>query len=298
MARINFFDQMREFFTIVFDGKFDYKPQHIALYCFLLQQNNRNGWAEWFKCPFDIGMGGSGIGNKKTYYKALDDLRDNKLIEYVPGANMWKAPRVKILPLKVEVQNCTAIVPQAEPLPLQLPTTLTLSQLSSLLSSLVSSLPTSQVGRDKDYKTIDNILIDLRQIMGVFESFQTDDQNNEKSDLSIDEKRAAVDKLMAYFNFTEIADPQKMLEAGRFINLLNSQGLFHKFTQQFEAYKQFKDQSKQMPHGWRGFLGTIENQYTDGGWDAENWAEKCGTLSPDAVTTAESKAKSLVSHLD
>jgi hypothetical protein len=124
--RINGFEQIKSFYSWVFNNQ-DKRitPQHISLYNFLINQNNRNNWVEWFKCPFDLGMAGSCIGNKKTYYKCLSDLMEWRLIKYEKGTNNWKAPLIKI-----EVLNCTssdtATVPSSEPqhipLPIPLPT--------------------------------------------------------------------------------------------------------------------------------------------------------------------------------
>ena len=116
--RINFFEQLKAFYEIVWHGEHDFKPQHISLYFFLVNQNNRNNWAEWFKVPFDLGMKGACLGSKKTYYKILGDLTEWGLIKYVKGANEWRSPMISIV-----VQKCTssdtASVPQL--LPLELP---------------------------------------------------------------------------------------------------------------------------------------------------------------------------------
>ena len=85
---------------------------------FLINQNNRNEWVEWFKCPYDLAMAGACIGNKKTYYKCLNDLQEWGLLEYQKGVNEWKAPKIKL-----EVLKCTSAVPQSVPLPEPLPTT-------------------------------------------------------------------------------------------------------------------------------------------------------------------------------
>ena len=109
--RINGFEQMKAFYSWVFDNADkQVKPQHISLYVFLLNQNNRANWVEWFKCPYDLAMQGACIGNKKTYYNCLRDLEEWKLIKYEKGVNEWKAPIIK-----VEVLKCTTSVPQSEP---------------------------------------------------------------------------------------------------------------------------------------------------------------------------------------
>lgn len=115
--RINGFQQLSAFYGIVFSGKHDFKPQHISLYIFLLNQNNRNNWAEWFKMPLDLGLTGSCIGSKKTYYQCLEDLQSWGLIEYVPGENAWKAAKVKVEVLKA-TSTYTTTVPQSEPQPI------------------------------------------------------------------------------------------------------------------------------------------------------------------------------------
>ena len=86
-----------------------------SLYLFLLNQNNRANWVEWFKCPFDLAMSGSCISSKKTYYKCLNELMEWGLIEYRKGSNNWKAPLIKL-----EVLKDTSTVPQSEPQVLQL----------------------------------------------------------------------------------------------------------------------------------------------------------------------------------
>lgn len=116
--RINGFDQIKAFYTLVFQQEYEFTPQHISLYVFLINQNNRNNWVEWFKCPFDLGMAGSCIGNKKTYYRCLNDLSEWGLLQYEKGSNNWKAPKIRLEVLKSTATE-TATVPQSEPLPLQ-----------------------------------------------------------------------------------------------------------------------------------------------------------------------------------
>lgn len=113
--RINGFTQIKAFYSWVFDNQeLNIKPQHISLYLFLLNQNNRVNWVEWFKCPFDLAMYGSCISSKKTYYSCLNDLTEWKMIQHKKGINKWKAPLIKL-----EVLKDTATVPQSEPQPEQ-----------------------------------------------------------------------------------------------------------------------------------------------------------------------------------
>ena len=113
--RINGFDQIKQFYSDVFSGELPIKSQHVSLYVFLINQNNRNNWVEWFKCPYDLAMQGACIGSKKTYYKCLSDLQEWGYLKYEKGINDYKAPRIKLEVLKCTATD-TATVPQCEPL--------------------------------------------------------------------------------------------------------------------------------------------------------------------------------------
>lgn len=97
--RINGFEQIKSFYSWVFNNPEKARPTHISLYLFLLNQGNRANWVEWFKCPYDLAMQGACIGNNGTYYRCLDDLKTWKLIDYKKGTNNYKAPLVKLFKL-------------------------------------------------------------------------------------------------------------------------------------------------------------------------------------------------------
>lgn len=112
-SRIDLFEQLRVFYSLIYSGELELNTHQQSLYLFLLHQNNRNLWAEWFKCPFDLAMTGSSIGSRQTYYKCLHYLEGVKLIKYIPGINDYKAPRISIVPLLSKSEQ--QIVPLSEP---------------------------------------------------------------------------------------------------------------------------------------------------------------------------------------
>src|ERR1035437_368610 len=116
--RINGFEQIKSFYSWVFNKPDKIRPTHISLYLFLLNQNNRSNWVEWFKCPYDLAMQGACIGNNGTYYRCLDDLKEWKLIDYQKGINNYKAPLVKLFQLYDSEQ---VTVPLSEQQCVQLP---------------------------------------------------------------------------------------------------------------------------------------------------------------------------------
>ena len=114
---MNGFEQIKSFYSWVFNNPDKVRPTHISLYLFLLNQNNRSMWVEWFKCPYDLAMQGACIGNKNTYYKCLEELQFYKLIEYKKGINNYKAPLIKLIQLyDSEPLTEQVSVPQSEPL--------------------------------------------------------------------------------------------------------------------------------------------------------------------------------------
>lgn len=89
---------MKSFYKYVFKHQHSVRPTHVSLYMFLLNQNNRCDWEEWFKLPHDTGMRGSCIGTPKTYYRVLKELKEFGVIDYTPGINANKSPMIKIMP--------------------------------------------------------------------------------------------------------------------------------------------------------------------------------------------------------
>lgn len=132
--RIEIHNQLSCFYSIVFSGEHKFTPQHISLYCFLLNQNNRSFWVEWFKLPFDLAMAGSGLSSKKTYYKCLTDLQTWNLIKYERGQNHWKAPKISIKPLNIKL--VPQLVPQSEPTEVPKETSIHIPIGSSILTSI------------------------------------------------------------------------------------------------------------------------------------------------------------------
>lgn len=181
--RINGFEQIKGFYSWVFENQDkNIRTTHISLYMFLINQNNRNNWIEWFKCPFDLAMSGSGITNKNTYYKTLNDLQDWGIIEYKKGVNNYKAPLIKI-----EVLFDTSTVPQSEPLlqpqviPLPLP--LLQPQLAKNIKLLTSNIKLITVNVDKvlSFLKSESVIEDQKDILFVPESgvlYNVDDLKN------------------------------------------------------------------------------------------------------------------------
>lgn len=121
---MNGFEQIKGFYSWVFNNPDKIRPTHISLYLFLWNQANRANWVDWFKCPYDLAMQGACIGNKGTYYRCLDDLKLFELIDYKKGINNFKSPLVHLIQL-YDNEHLTeqVTVPLSEPqyVPLYVP---------------------------------------------------------------------------------------------------------------------------------------------------------------------------------
>lgn len=93
--QINVYEQLAAFYETIWCNP-KMKPQHSALYWFLVNQANRQRWPEWFTVPRDIAMNGSKITKRETYYKAIKVLEDMELIEYTKSTNQYEAPHFKL----------------------------------------------------------------------------------------------------------------------------------------------------------------------------------------------------------
>jgi hypothetical protein len=115
LYRINGFDQIKSFYSWLFNNQDkEVNTSHVSLYLFLVNQNNRSNWVEWFKMPYDLGMAGSCIGSRNTYYKCLSDLQEWGLIEYQKGTNNYKAPIIKLCLFKNEHLTEQVPIPLSE----------------------------------------------------------------------------------------------------------------------------------------------------------------------------------------
>ena len=84
-----------------------------------------------------------------------------------------------------------------------------------------------------------------------------------------------VKELMEYFGFTEMRNPDKMKQAYTFLRILETDKRLDFFIEQFAAYKKYKEKSSEIKHSFAGYLGSIDERYLNGGWNARNWiAEK------------------------
>jgi hypothetical protein len=110
----NGFDLIKAFYSWVFNNQeLPINSRHISLYMFLINQNNRNNWTEWFKCNYDMGMTGSAIKTKRDYYSTLHDLNEWGLIGYIPGKAKHSLPLISMT--EINAKKDEKPVPKSKP---------------------------------------------------------------------------------------------------------------------------------------------------------------------------------------
>lgn len=80
--------------------------------------------------------------------------------------------------------------------------------------------------------------------------------------------------LQEHFGISEQTQFNLLRELDRFVTLLQTTSQTDLFIEQFKAYNQYKEKAQEKKHNFKGFIGTPETQYQDGGWCADNWIHK------------------------
>lgn len=107
---MNGYQLTRRWFDFAYKNS-EVKSQHTALYCWCVELNNRLQWKESFGLPTHEACEFTGIGNRNTFYNALDDLEKWGFIETINKSNNQNTSRIISLRLsefdQAEVQPMT-----------------------------------------------------------------------------------------------------------------------------------------------------------------------------------------------
>jgi len=71
---MNSYELSRIWFDFCFENPEKIKPNHTALYFFIIEHCNRLGWKEKFGLPMEMAKEAIGISNYRTYSKTFEDL--------------------------------------------------------------------------------------------------------------------------------------------------------------------------------------------------------------------------------
>jgi hypothetical protein len=77
------FELSRNFWNWCFENPEKIRPNHSAMYFFIIEHSNRLGWKDKFGLPMQMTMDAIGIKNYKTYSNTLSDLVDFGFVKIV-----------------------------------------------------------------------------------------------------------------------------------------------------------------------------------------------------------------------
>lgn len=231
----------------------DLKQTSIVVYLALLHVNNRLKWKKRFKVVYDQMTTMAGIA-KNTYYSALDELVKKGYIIWEKGPNQYQAATFEI---KVLYQNSGEQKESAVPKFENALANATENALENAFANPVANIPKHiNIETEKPINSEGAVVIDFPRD----ESFEG--------------------KVLGYFGFNQIANPDKYILVGQFCKCLANAGQIENFKLQFAAYCDYK-KIKGYPHKLGNFLGNQSNLFQDGAWQDENWIKKLTDLKTD-----------------
>ena len=241
---------IRQWWNFSFDNPELVKPIHSAIYFFSLDHCNRLGWKKKFGFPTEMVKEAIGVKSYNTYINAFNDLVEWGFYELIEKSkNQWSS---NIIALSYFDKADVKALDKA-----------TMKHVTKQDESTCQSTGESN----------SSIIIPIYNNTNTQIHKYT---NTQESHVEI------VNSILTYYSFTEGANFDKFRIASQFVHMLHSDSKLDQFISQFDAYKKFKEQSKQIKHGFKSFIGTIENNFEDGGWCAENWQAKLNDLAPQA----------------
>lgn len=92
-----------------------------------------------------------------------------------------------------------------------------------------------------------------------------------------------ISSLLNFWGFNEMRNPDKQTQAYHFLKILTTDKRLDYFTSQFSAYKTYKTERKEIKHGFDSFLGSIDERFLNGGWNAKNWEDEVKHLQTSPV---------------
>jgi len=237
---MNGYELSRKWFDFSFENPEKIKPNHAALYFFIIEHCNRLGWKDKFGLPTTMAMEAIGIKSYNTYKNTLFELVEFGFIKMVETSKNQYSSNI------VALSNFNKALDKALDKAL-------LKHTSKQSESTHQSTSESIDSIDKPL-TINNKPIE--QI------------NNEQISL-----------ILSFFNFS-IDNPNHIKQQRLVLAFINSLKDQDYFFNQFESYRKLKEKEPEYKHSLNSFIGNQSNVFEDGKWQDNNWVEKLKTYKP------------------
>jgi hypothetical protein len=106
---MNGYELTRKWFDFAFE-KAEAKAYHTAVFCWIIELNNRLGWKSEFGLPTNESMEGLSIGSKATYLQVISDLSKWGFIKIIkPSKNQFQATIISICRIEKGTAYTTAL---------------------------------------------------------------------------------------------------------------------------------------------------------------------------------------------
>jgi hypothetical protein len=106
---------------------------------------------------------------------------------------------------------------------------------------------------------------------------KTKEKESKENDLTPSELNFDLrDKILKNFNFNEVSNFDKLRDASDFLKCISIGDRLQYFEDQMDAYFEYKKITNGLDfiHSFKKFLGSHDQLFLDGAWNAENWIKK------------------------
>lgn len=249
---MNGYELSRLWFDFCFENPEKIKPNHTALYFFIIEHCNRLGWKEKFGLPTSMSMEAIGMKTYKSYINTLTDLVDFGFVMMIEKSkNQYTA---NIIALNKKCKAKYKATTKAEP-------------------KQSTKQDQSKVSIDKPINHITNKPLN-QQTKDVCEENQNEDFKNsekEEKEKSSAQKEKEIQEIKSsgFFDqmcnyFSQTTEVMQMRAFGDLVRIYNT-GLFEEFSLQTQAYMAYKKISGEKVHRFQNYVYE---------WQNEDWVNK------------------------
>lgn len=270
--KMNGYQLSRQWHDFAFENPERIKPNHGALYFFIIDHCNRLGWKEKIGLPSSMAMDAIGVRSYNTYIKTLHDLIDFGFINLIEKSRNQHS--ANIIALSNFDKALDRALDRAEKPPYQ-----------NLTKQVQSTYQSTSESTDSIIKQVNN----KPEINMDIPSYEDQDElikqayTKQEFNLSF-----ASQKIAQFFSISKFKHSISYNAIFDFVQYLSDQGRFEELRKQFSAYKAIKDETG-FAHGLKKYLGSKKINYEDGAWNEKDWESEFNKIRAAESIQANSR---------
>lgn len=261
----------RDWHDFAFSNPEKIKPNHGALYFFIIDHCNRLGWKEKFGLPSSMAMEAIGVRSYNTYISALQDLIDFGFV------TMLEKSRNQFSANIIALSNFDKALDKA------------LDRADKMLYQNLTkqSESTGESNYQSTVESTDSIIKQVNQKpeinMDIPKYEDQDDLVKEAYSEAEFRVTKAVEKIAQFFGVQKFKQSPTFKEIEAFVQFLFDKGKFDDLSSQFTAYKAVKSRNPEFKHSIKKYIGKAKLEYEDGSWNECDWSEKLKSIESTQV---------------